>query len=90
MTLLTDLLTLLDESKAQSDVLLENPKVEAKYEKLKQALLDKEEELLQILADMGEKVKAGEFDEAIHLARDFVSLANKANDLNDKLPEIKS
>ena len=85
MNLLTDLLTLLE----KEDVLLENPKAEAKYEKFKQALLDKEEELLQLLADMGEKVKAGEFDEAIHAARDFVSLANKANDLADKFPEVK-
>ena len=85
MNLLTDLLTLLE----KEDVLLENPKAEAKYEKFKQALLDKEEELLQLLADMGEKVKAGEFDEAIHTARDFVSLANKANDLADKFPEVK-
>ena len=85
MNLLSELLTLLE----KSDVLLENPKAEAKYEKFKQVLLDKEEELLQLLANMGEKIKEGEFDEAIHLSRDFVSLANKASDLANKLPDLK-
>ena len=69
--------------------LVENPAAEARFEELKQALTEREEEILQLLEAMQDKVREGKFDEVIHDSRDLVSLANKANDLLNKLPKVK-
>jgi DNA-binding GntR family transcriptional regulator len=49
---------------------------------------EREEELIQLLEAMIEKVKAGDFDEVIKDSRDFAALAHKAKDLADKLPDM--
>ena len=84
MDFLKDLLETSEKKK-----LLENPAAEARFEELKQALTEREEELLKLLEEMMEKVREGKFDEVVHDSRDLVSLANKANDLLNKLPKVK-
>ena len=68
--------------------LQENAKTDTRYEKLKAALEERETELLGLLDKMRESVESGEFDIAIHDARDFVSLANKTNDLANKIADV--
>jgi hypothetical protein len=73
----------------EAEQLVENPAADAKFEKFKAAITEKEEEIIQLLESMIEKVKAGEFEEVIKDSRDLASLTHKAKDLADKLPDIQ-
>lgn len=68
--------------------LSENAKTDERYDRLKVALEGKESELYALLDKMRDAVEQGEFDLAVHDARDFVSLANKTNDLANKLADV--
>jgi DNA replication initiation complex subunit (GINS family) len=83
MNLIQELFSLIE-----AEQLVENPAADAKFEKFKAAITEKEEELIQLLEAMIEKVKAGDFEEVIKDSRDFASLAHKAKDLADKMPDM--
>ena len=78
----------LDERDLLELQLTENAKTDERYEKLKAALETKEQELFALLDKMRDAVESGEFDLAVHDARDFVSAATKTNDLANKLADV--
>ena len=68
--------------------LKENAVIDARFEKLKVALEEKELELNNMIDEMRNSVEGGEFEAARQTARKFEDLCHKTNELSNKLADI--